>query len=136
MSTPQLEELKTLTNRVMSPDLLEQVFEHGHDAALIVGPRGTIVAFNRAAGFMFGLTKDQAIGQPLEILLPPRLRETHANHRTGFGRAPRPRAMGATQELIGQRSDGDEFRVEIGLTPIQMADGLYTSAIIRKPSNG
>src|SRR5262249_2494616 len=60
-----------------------------------------------------------------------RFRSDHPVSRAGFFANPIARAMGVGREVYGRRHDGSEFPVEIGLTPIEMAEGLFVlSAIV------
>src|SRR5262249_9229425 len=67
---------------------------------------------------------------PVELLVPDRFRDGHPAHRAGFFAHPTARAMGGGRELYGRRRDGSEFPVEIGLTPIDMAEGLFVLSAI------
>ena len=54
----------------------------------------------------------------------------HPAYREGFFAAPGARAMGAGRELFARRKDGSEFLVEIGLNPIESADGVFVLTAI------
>jgi PAS domain S-box-containing protein len=92
---------------------------------------GTIVLVNMAAENMFGYTRSELIGEPIETLVPEHIRDRHPAHVAGFTSAPRPRPMGSGLYLRGRRKDGSEFPVEISLSPIQMDGDLMVSAAIR-----
>ncbi|MEW5888297.1 MAG: CHASE domain-containing protein [Pseudomonadota bacterium] len=91
---------------------------------IVVDDKGVIRRVNAHAETLFGYTREELMGQPVEMLVPQRLRADHAAYRAAFARSPRARPMGAGRELYGRRKDGAEFPVEIGLTPIQTEDGL------------
>ena len=55
----------------------------------------------------------------------------HLGHRLGFLGAPRMRAMGEGRELHGVRSSGEEFPVEISLSPIETEAGRLVMSAIR-----
>ncbi len=70
------------------------------------------------------------LGEPLEILLPERIRRGHVAHRTGYFAEPRIRPMGIGLDLSGRRNDGTEFPVEISLSHVKSAEGGVAIAFI------
>ncbi len=86
---------------------------------------GMIVLVNREIERLFGYSREELLGRPVEVLVPDRFRDAHPGFRNGFFSAPRIRAMGAGRELFGLRKDGSEVPVEIGLTPIATSEGFF-----------
>lgn len=97
---------------------------------VIANERGDIVLLNKEAGRLFGYVPQALIGKPVETLIPQRFRDAHVGHRSHYRDAPRARAMGAGLQLYGVRSDGSEFPVEIGLTPLQTEQGFLVATTI------
>jgi len=91
---------------------------------------GRIVLLNARAETMFGYTRAELIGQPVELLIPKRLRERHVAHRATYMAAPRVRSMGQGLDLIGLRKDGSEFPVEVSLSFVQTDEGTSAIAFI------
>lgn len=90
---------------------------------LIVDQQGMITLVNRQLEQMFGYSRDTLIGKPLESLLPGEMRDLHRALRNKYLAQPTQRSMGQGLDLFGQRRNGESFPVEIGLNPIQTADG-------------
>lgn len=86
---------------------------------VMVDEHGEIVLANAHITRLFGYTRDELLGHPIEKLVPERHRSAHGPHRSAYGHAPTLRAMGANRDLTGQHKDGSEFPVEIGLSPVQ-----------------
>jgi two-component system sensor histidine kinase DevS len=107
------------------------LLESAPDAIVIVDTEGRIVIVNRQAERLFGYSRDELLGQPVEILVPWRLREAHRNHRHDYARRPATRPMGIGLELTACRRDGTEIPVEISLSPLETPDGLLVTSIIR-----
>ncbi|AKJ26719.1 PAS domain S-box protein [Caldimonas brevitalea] len=107
------------------------LLESAPDAMVIVNEQGEIVLVNSQAVQLFGWRREEMLGQSIEILVPPRFRPAHSKHRTVFGAHPKTRSMGAGRELNGLHKDGQEFPVEISLSPIQTEDGLLIASAIR-----
>lgn len=110
------------------------LLESAPDAMVIAGTDGRIILVNRQTEVIFGYSRDELLGQPVEILVPEEDRRRHAAHRSGFFIRPNTRPMGAGLDLYGLRKDGTRFPVEISLSPIATEDGLVVCAAIRDGS--
>jgi two-component system, LuxR family, sensor kinase FixL len=107
------------------------VVEAAPNAVVMINQAGAMVMVNVQAERVFGYSRDELLGQPVEMLVPPRFRGHHPGLRQAFFADPRPRPMGAGRELYGLRKDGSEFPVEIGLNPIETDEGpMVLSAIV------
>jgi PAS domain S-box-containing protein len=98
---------------------------------VIVDDAGHIVLVNEQAEQLFVYDRADLIGQPVEVLLPARLRSEHTRSRERYGAAPHPRPMGSGLDLVARRQDGSEFPVEISLSPLQTAAGTLIISAIR-----
>ena len=107
------------------------VLESAPDAIVIIDGQGRIVRLNRQTEAIFGYTREELLGEPVEILVPERFRERHQKHRVAYSPQSRPRPMGMGMELYGRRKDGGEFPVDITLSPIESTDGFLAISVIR-----
>src|SRR5262249_20698341 len=93
------------------------------DAVVGIDTSGRIQLVNHQTEERFGYTEHELTGEPVEMLLPERLREPHARHRTDYLTAPQARPMGVGLELSGLRKDGSEFPADIALRPLPTTPG-------------
>jgi PAS domain S-box-containing protein len=123
--------LRDITERTRAEERFRLVVEAAPNAMVMVDPHGQIVLVNAQVERLFGYPRADLLGQPVERLLPDRYHVQHVQDRTQYMAAPTGRAMGAGRDLYGRRSDGTEFPVEIGLTPIDTREGVFVlSAIV------
>jgi two-component system, LuxR family, sensor kinase FixL len=107
------------------------VVEAAPNAMVMIDRAGEIVMVNAQTERIFGYSRAELLGQPVEMLVPPRVRGHHSGLREAFSAHPQARPMGAGRDLFGLRKDGSEFPVEIGLNPIETDEGLMVlSAIV------
>ncbi|MEU4606243.1 PAS domain S-box protein [Kribbella sp. NPDC023972] len=101
------------------------------DAIVGVTSDGLIVLANARVETLFGYTREELIGQPVEILVPEGARPLHPVKRARYAVDPRPRLMDGSSELTARRKDGTQFPAEISLSPIATENGTITFAAIR-----
>ena len=105
--------------------------EAAPDAVVIIDSDGQIAFVNAQTERLFGFSREELLGQPVECLLPERFRFAHTGHRESYRSDPRTRPMGAGLELFGLRKGGDEFPVDISLSPLPTEQGVLLTAAIR-----
>ena len=119
--------------RLAADARLQSLVEFAPNAIVVVGVDGRIETFNREGERCFGYGRDEVLGQPLEILVPERLRAAHAGHRVHFFAdrlSAEPVRMGQGTVLFGRRRDGSEFPVEINLSAVRTDQGTKVLAVI------
>src|SRR6266436_4331581 len=107
------------------------LLESAPDPVVVVNQEGRIVLVNAQAEETFGYRREDLLGQPMDILVPERLREKCVEYRTMFLRGPQRSPMGTTLEIYGLRREGSEFPVEIKLSMLETEEGLWGCAAIR-----
>jgi PAS domain S-box-containing protein len=115
-------------------EIYHRIFESAPDAQLVVDPAGRIALANAQAESLFGYARTELIGNPVEMLIPQRYHAAHVNHRNGYLAAAHSRPMGEGQDLFGRRKSGEEFPVDIMLSPLQVDKGLFVLCVVRKLS--
>jgi PAS domain S-box-containing protein len=123
--------LKVLRDAKLVEAKFRDLLESTPDAIVMVNVTGRIVMINAQAEKIFCYDRSELIGMPVEILLPKRLQGSHNLHRSEYFLAPRTRTMGAGLELYGIRKGGEEFPVEISLSPLLTEEGTMVMSAVR-----
>ena len=115
-----------------SEEKFRRLIASAPNAILIVDQQNRIRLANAQVESLFGYGQQELIGQSHDMILPERFRQRHVRHQADFFSNPRVRPMGAgLEELLGRRKNGEEFPVEIGLSPLNTDDGVQIICIIR-----
>jgi PAS domain S-box-containing protein len=101
----------------------QALFEHSSLGIIISNEFGVIQKSNPHASRIFGYDHGELIGQLVEVLVPPQIREKHVQYRQNYNKNPHPRGMGSNLNLLAVKKNGDQFPVEISLTFYQ-AEGV------------
>ena len=106
------------------------VVEAALNAMVMINQAGKIVMINTQTEQVFGYSRAELVGEPVEILVPEQLRSCHPELRRTFLADLRSRPMGAGRDLYGRKKDGNEFPIEIGLNPIETDEGTMVLSTI------
>lgn len=95
---------------------------------------GEILFVNDLFCALSGWTREQIIGQKLNVIIPERSREAHEHYRKGFEARPAARPMGPDRQVVLLHKEGHEIRVWVGLDPDFDPDtGLVTVTSVMLP---
>ncbi|HLZ99989.1 MAG TPA: PAS domain S-box protein, partial [Steroidobacteraceae bacterium] len=112
--------------------LARHLLEFSPDALIVIDSRGVIRFANATTQALLGYTREQLLGQPIELLVPERFQLRHGAHISGFMRDPINREMGARiADLFARRADGTEFPAGIRLAPFTDGGQTFVAAAIR-----
>jgi PAS domain S-box-containing protein len=114
-----------------SEERFRSLVESATDAIIVADGRGIMISWNRSASALFGYSDEEAIGQPLTLLMPARYRHAHEQGLARMESTGTSRVMGSVMELYGLRNDGTEFPIELSFATWNTVAGNFYSGIIR-----
>jgi PAS domain S-box-containing protein len=131
--------VRDVTERVAAEQALREaqarmagIVASAMDAIITVDSEQRILVFNTAAVRIFGYSEAEALGQPLERLIPERFRSAHSEHIRQFEETGTiNRAVGQLRALWAVRSDGQEFQIEASISQVQVGGRKMFTVILR-----
>jgi PAS domain S-box-containing protein len=113
-------------------DLARTYFQNivgiSEDAIVSVNSEQRITLFNQGAEKTFGYRSNEVIGEPIDLLIPPRFHDPHRHHIRAFAASQdilRPMSKRGT--VFGRRKDGSEFPAEASISRFQVrGEQLFT----------
>src|SRR4051794_34987495 len=108
------------------------ILEAALECIVTMDDRGRVVEFNPAAERTFGYTREAVVGREMaELIVPPRLRELHRKGLQRYLDTGNPVVLNRRIEIIGMRSDGSEFPVELAITRIPLPGSPIFTGYLR-----
>ncbi len=114
-----------------SHERLLSIVETANDPIIGSDGSGNIIMWNSAATRAFGYSAEEAINQPITILMPERFRKLHENALERAVAVQRLYYAKRVREVFGRRKDGTEFPVEVSISGWKTREGMFFTAIIR-----
>jgi len=115
-----------ITERKHADEQFRLAIEAAPTGMLLMDLRGSIVLVNAQVEKLFGYPRSELLGQPIEMLVPERLRANIPDFRHGLFNAPTAQAG----DLYGLRRDGSEVPIEFGLNPLRTSAGEFVLSSI------
>src|SRR6516162_11446804 len=115
-----------------SRDGLRLIMETALDAVVVMNSDGVVADWNDRAAGVFGWSRDEAVGRTMaDLIIPERYREAHRNGlqrylKTGIGSV-----LGTRIEVAGLRKNGNEFPVELSISPVRDGKSILFVGCLR-----
>ena len=120
-----------ITEQHQRENRINGLMEYNPDALLIVNKSRQITMANSQAENLFGYSRDELIGKPIETLLPEAMRHQHAINVEQYFKEPRERQMRPGRDLVGVLRDGEKISIEVSLNPMETEEGVSVIASVR-----
>jgi PAS domain S-box-containing protein len=117
-------------NLAQKSHLLQELFNHAMESIIAINNQGDIQLVNPATEKLFGYKQEELYGKKVEFLMPERFKSSHIKHRDDYASNPHARSMGIGYDLYATKKNGQEFPVEISLSPFESDDKKFTMAFV------
>lgn len=103
------------------------------DAIITIDEEQRIIVYNQGAEEIFGWSREEALGKPLDILLPERIHEIHRRHIQNFAREPvlSRRLSARRKPILGLRKNGEEFPAEAAISKLDVNGTWLFTVVLR-----
>ncbi|MFB1082175.1 EAL domain-containing protein [Jeotgalibacillus sp. JSM ZJ347] len=122
---------QTNRNYSISDKIYRSLIYSANDAVITADQSGKILSWNRAAERIFGYQKEEALNQPLTLIMPDRYAEAHQQGMKRYAETAQKVVIDQTVELEGQHKNGHIFPIELSLSSIKDHHQQFFTGIIR-----
>lgn len=120
------------TMRYGSGDELRPILETALDAVVVMKSDGVIADWNDRAVDVFGWSRDEAVGWIMaDLIIPERYRDAHRQGLRRYLESGKGKVIGRRIEVSGLRKNGEEFPVELSISPIQNRENILFIGFLR-----
>src|SRR5215475_343920 len=113
-------------------DGLRMILETALDEVIIMKSDGIVADWNDRAMSVFGWSSDEAVGRIMaDLIIPERYREAHRKGLRRYLESGKGEVVGRRIEVSGLRKNGEEFPVELSISPIQDRDNILFIGFLR-----
>lgn len=128
----RIEMRKTIQAFQSSEAFRSAILTSALDAIINIDRDGNVVEFNPAAEKMFGYQREDILGKRMvDLIVPSSLRGAHNKGFAHFLETGEGPVLGKRIEVPALRANGEEFDVELAITPIRIKKTVYFSAYLR-----
>jgi two-component system sensor kinase FixL len=110
---------------------LQSILDSIPDAMVVINERGLIQSFSSAAERLFGFSAADVLGKNVKILMPSPYREDHDAYIERYLQTRERRIIGIGRVVVGQRSDGSTFPMELAVGEMHVREQQFFTGFIR-----
>ena len=110
---------------------LQSLIDTTQDAVLAIDRQGRVVLFNPAAEQIFGYTREEIIGQKVNVLMGEPYQSEHDSYIERYERTGVAHAIGRIRTVTAKRKSGELFPIELSVTKVAEDADVQYAAFIR-----
>jgi len=110
---------------------LQSLIDTTQDAVLSIDHQGRVVMFNPAAERIFGYTRNEIVGQKVNLLMAEPYATEHDGYIEHYERTGEARAIGRIRTVTARRKNSELFPIELSVTKIAEDQDVQYAAFIR-----
>lgn len=116
-------ERKTNEDKIKSEAIrLAAVMNTVLDGLITIDSHGSVQSFNQSATRIFGYQPEEVIGKNVKMLMPEPYRGGHDGYLKNYLDTGDKKVIGIGREVIGQRKDGSNFPMELGVNEMRLGE--------------
>jgi PAS domain S-box-containing protein len=113
-------------------DELRLILETALDAVVVMKSDGVVADWNGHAASIFGWSRGEAVGRTMaDLIIPVRYREAHRSGIQRYLETGQGEVLGRHIELSGLKKNGEEFPIELSVSPIQDGESILFIGFLR-----
>jgi two-component system sensor kinase FixL len=110
---------------------LQSILDSIPEAMVVINEHGLIRSFSSTAERLFGCAAADVLGKNVKILMPSPYRQDHDGYIDRYLRTGERRIIGIGRVVVGQRSDGSTFPMELAVGEMRVRDQRFFTGFIR-----
>jgi len=112
-------------------EILLGAVENTNEAFVTIDENHRVLFLNRAAERIFGYSREEVLGQDLDVIMSPRCSRDHHAAVERYIRTRKPRRIGHESELQATRKNGETFPASISFSVSRQGEKTYFTGIVR-----
>lgn len=122
--------VRDITEERARREAINNTLEQALDAVVTIDSSNKVTFFNAAAEQLWGLKREQVLGQNVKMLVPASIRENHDGYVNANRNGGPNKIVGGTAEIEIERSDGRKLWGSFSISKIKIGDEIiYTSFV-------
>jgi PAS domain S-box-containing protein len=106
-------------SRIQVEEEFRNLWERSFHSMITIDSGSRITRVNKSTEARFGYSREELIGQNINLLVPEKFRSAHSFLQEQYHQDPSARVMGAGLELEAQCKNGEVIPVEVALSSIE-----------------
>lgn len=114
-----------------SEEKFRKIVESAANPIIIIDDKMHIQMINSEVENVFGYTKTELIGAPVNMLIPDRFREKHGQYQQHYINHSQPIRMGINRHTPAKKKNGEEITIEASLNTFEINNERFVLLIIQ-----